>query len=155
MSEPGPIAYASFNSQAAVDRGHLTALAICHYVAGGLMMLFGSIFIIHIIMGFAILRGQLPMNSSPGQPPGPPPDFIGYMFIVMGSVAVLLGWTLGILNILSGRCIGKRRRRTFSLVMAGINCAVFPIGTALGVFTFIVLLRQSVIQTYLYPQPPT
>jgi hypothetical protein len=55
---------------------------------------------------------------------------------------------LGILTIVSGRLISLRRRRTFSLVVAGINCASFPFGTVLGVFTFIVLARPSVRALY-------
>jgi hypothetical protein len=66
----------------------------------------------------------------------------------MGGCAVFVGWTLGILTIVSGRLISLRRRRTFSLVVAGINCASFPFGTVLGVFTFIVLARPSVRALY-------
>jgi hypothetical protein len=77
---------------------------------------------------------------------------MGYFFIGMGSTLVALGWTLGILTILSGRWMAKRRRRIFSLVIAGINCASFPFGTVLGVFTFIILLRPSVKQMYDFRQ---
>jgi hypothetical protein len=76
------------------------------------------------------------------------PQFFGYLFIGLGSCAVLLGWTVGALTIFAGRCIATHRRRVFSLVMAGINCASFPLGTLLGVFTFVVLLRPSVKELY-------
>jgi len=36
----------------------------------------------------------------------------------------------------------------FSLIIAGINCVQFPFGTVLGVFTFVVLLRDSVRELY-------
>jgi hypothetical protein len=36
----------------------------------------------------------------------------------------------------------------FSLVIAGLNCIQIPFGTALGVFTIIVLLRDSVREAY-------
>ena len=49
---------------------------------------------------------------------------------------------------MSGFFLRQRRRRTFSLVMAGINCMNMPLGTVLGVFTVIVLLRESVRQAY-------
>jgi hypothetical protein len=80
--------------------------------------------------------------------PPPPPPFLGWMFIGMGSCAIVLGWTAGILTIVSGRCLQRRRARVFSLVMAGVNCLSVPIGTTLGVFTFIVLLRPSVQALY-------
>jgi hypothetical protein len=37
------------------------------------------------------------------------------------------------------------------MIMAGVNCAWFPFGTVLGVFTFIVLLRTSVRAMYEIP----
>ncbi len=51
-------------------------------------------------------------------------------------------------NVLSGMFLLRRRHRVFSLVIAGFNCMWFPFGTALGVFTFIVLLRESVTRLY-------
>jgi hypothetical protein len=51
-------------------------------------------------------------------------------------------------NLLSGLFLRARRHRTFSMVVAAINCLHIPIGTALGVFTFIVLGRESVRKLY-------
>jgi hypothetical protein len=90
-------------------------------------------------------------NSPPNQPP--PPAFVGYMFAAMGGCIVLLGWTLGGLTILSGRYIAKRRRRTFSMIIAGINCISIPFGTLLGVFTILVLSRPTVRGMYLEAAP--
>jgi hypothetical protein len=61
---------------------------------------------------------------------------------------MLLSLVIGIFTIISGRKLGKQTGRTFSLVVAGINCAVFPFGTVLGVFTIIVLMRDSVRKLY-------
>ena len=52
------------------------------------------------------------------------------------------------LNLLSGIFIRKRKHHVFSLIVAGFNCLHFPLGTALGVFTFVVLLRDSVQNMY-------
>jgi hypothetical protein len=101
-------------------------------------------FIVHIIMGALMISGKIPMNTAQGAPPFP----MGYFFVCIGTGGIVLGWTVGILTILSGRSIARRRWRMFSLVMAGVNCASFPIGTTLGVFTFIVLLRSSVRALY-------
>lgn len=54
----------------------------------------------------------------------------------------------GILNLISGFCLLARKGRTFSLVVAGVNCLHIPAGTVLGVFTIIVLLRDSVRELY-------
>ncbi|MDP4623939.1 MAG: hypothetical protein NWT08_02250 [Akkermansiaceae bacterium] len=53
-----------------------------------------------------------------------------------------------ICNVLSGMWIKKRKNRTFSFVVAAMNCLQFPFGTALGVFTFIVLARPTVKSSY-------
>jgi hypothetical protein len=146
-----PLAYASVAAPRGPDEGHLQALAICHYVFGGMSLLFSCIFIIYIVMGVAVLSGSLPMNGPPGSNganAGPPVNLIGGLFVAIGCVALAIGWTLGGLTVYSGRCIAKRRRRTFSMVIAGICCISIPLGTVLGIFTLIVLQRESVRGLY-------
>ncbi len=54
----------------------------------------------------------------------------------------------GAVNVVSGWCLWKRKSRTFSLVVAAFNCVHMPIGTVLGVFTIVVLVRDSVRELY-------
>lgn len=77
------------------------------------------------------------------------------MFVAVGSCAMLFGWTHGILTIISGKKIKQQKNRIFSLVVAGINCLSMPFGTALGICTFIVLLRESVVKLYENKTEPT
>ena len=53
-----------------------------------------------------------------------------------------------VLNIFSARFMKQRRHRTFSLVVGGMNCLNAPLGTVLGVFTLLVLMRDSVRASY-------
>jgi len=53
-----------------------------------------------------------------------------------------------LLNVLSAVFLWQRRRRVFSFVVGGLNCLQIPFGTALGVFTIIVLSRDSVRELY-------
>jgi hypothetical protein len=55
---------------------------------------------------------------------------------------------LGILVICSGRFISKQRHWTFSVVIAALMCLSVPLGTVLGVFTLVVLMREPVKQLY-------
>jgi hypothetical protein len=109
---------------------------------------------LYIVLGVMFVSGTIPMNTgprAPGQPAGPPPpspEVFGWIFVIFGTIGLLLGWTSGILTILSGRGLAKQRSRTLSLVMAGVNCLSVPIGTTLGVFTFVVLFRPSVQALY-------
>jgi hypothetical protein len=67
-----------------------------------------------------------------------------WFYPFMGSI-ILLG---GIGNLFSGFFIRARRHRIFSLIVAGVDCLQFPFGTVLGIFTFVVLLRDSVREVY-------
>lgn len=79
---------------------------------------------------------------------GPTPAFIGLFFALFGGIFVLCGWALGFLTILSGRYIAQRKKRTFSLVMGGVNCAMVPFGTVIGVFDLVLLTNSEVIKEY-------
>ncbi len=128
-------------------RGHLKALEICWYVWGG-MSLLGVLFgVIYVVIGLA-LTGASSGGSSPsfggpgsygGPPPSGPPPEIGTIFAGLGACVTLLSGVLGTLSILAGRGIAKRTNRTLTYVMAGISCLSIPLGTVLGVFTFVVL----------------
>lgn len=120
----------------------LRLLSIFHYVVGGLHALFGSFGLIHLTIGIGFLMA--PKGGSPNAPP----EWFGLVFAVIGGLFVLCGWTLGALTVYSGRCIAKRRKRTFSVVMAAINCAMVPMGTVLGVFTIIVLTKDETRVVY-------
>ncbi len=102
----------------------------------------------HIIMGLVLYFNPETFQTTQGATTHQMPREAGLFFVAVGSFAVLLGWTFGILTILSGKMIGRLKHRTFSLVIAGLNCLSVPFGTALGVCTFIVLLRENVITTY-------
>lgn len=69
------------------------------------------------------------------------------MYIFYGTLAglCLIGC---ICNVLSARFMQKRKHRVFSMVVGAINVLMIPLGTILGIFTFIVLCRQNVTQMY-------
>ena len=144
-----------------VDAEHLKLLSIFHYVLAGLAALIGSFPIIHVIIGIMMVSGKFSFPVSPppsgasGTPPpmpGFPPEF-GWMFIIMGSAIILLSWVYAGLLFYSGRCLSARRKWTFSFVMACISCIHIPLGTALGVFTILVLQRPTVKALFDRPQP--
>jgi len=127
-----------------LDLQHLKALSICHYVLGGLLAVFSSIFLIHVGMGIMLITSPSTMSGGGA----PPPPFMGWMFLMIGSGAVLVGWTLSGFLIAAGRFLARRKHHLFCLIVAGVSCAWAPLGTALGVFTLIVLLRPSVKELF-------
>jgi hypothetical protein len=51
---------------------------------------------------------------------------------------------MALLNLIVARSLRAKKRRLLILIVAGVNCASVPIGTILGVFTFVVMFRPSV-----------
>lgn len=120
------------------DGQYLKLISVFHYVVGGMVAFFACMFLFHFCIGVAMLTGAI--NDAPA--------FIGLMLVVMATVAITLGWTLSVCIIIAGRCLAKRKRYMFCLVMAAISCIFMPFGTVLGVFTIIVLMRPSVKELF-------
>jgi len=131
------------------DEEHLKLLAVFHYVVAALGALFACFPLIHVSLG--IMMVTRPEFMTAGQKGPLPPVWAGYFLIIVGGFFVLLGWTAAVATFVSGRFIAKRRRRMFSFVMAAILCMFMPFGTVLGIFTIIVLSKESVQRLY----PPT
>lgn len=127
------------------DGEHLRLLSIFHYVTGGLMALLACVPIIHVVLGAIFMLSPSTFAGRNGQGP---PTWFGLVFMVLGGVFVLIGWALAALVLYAGRCLSRRKRHTFCLVVAGMSCLFFPVGTALGVFTILVLMRPSVKELF-------
>jgi hypothetical protein len=129
------------------DRDHLNLLSVFHYVVAGMGLLGGAFLVVHyLFMNILMNEVVRDQKASP-----PPQEFFLVMKMLYAVFGVLLG--VGILvNVLSALFMRQRRHRVFSMVVAGLNCLQFPFGTVLGVFTFIVLMRESV--QALYQAPP-
>ena len=119
------------------DQSQLDLLSIFHYVVGGLTALFSCMFLMHIGMGVAMLSGAFDGKN-------PPPPFFAWIFILIPGVMLVIGWALATAIILAGRRLKRRTGRLFCLVVAGLECFLMPFGTVLGVFTILVLMRDSV-----------
>jgi hypothetical protein len=79
---------------------------------------------------------------------GPPPAFFIPFFACFGVGTLLMSLAMTTGTAVCARCISKRRGRIFCYVMSGFNCMQMPIGTLLGVFTIIVLSRDSVRELF-------
>ncbi|PYJ27313.1 MAG: hypothetical protein DME90_10460, partial [Verrucomicrobia bacterium] len=73
-----------------------------------------------------------------------PPEFLGWIFVGLGSFLLLLGIAMATCILIAGRCLSRFKCYSFTLVIACVECLFIPFGTILGVFTIIVLSRESV-----------
>lgn len=124
------------------DREHLRLLAIFHYIVAGLAALFSFFPLLYTTIGAIFIFVARHGTPKPGEEL--PPEFLGWIFVGLGSFLFLLGIAMAICILIAGRCLSGRRCYSFALVMACIECLFIPFGTILGVFTIIALSRESV-----------
>jgi len=124
------------------DDEHLNLLGIFHFVVGGLIAFFSCFPLIHVGVGLAMVLGAFNTGTNP------PPPAMGWIFIVFGAGFILLGWTIAMTIIVAGKRLRAKRSYMYCLVIAALECLIMPFGTALGVFTIIVLMKDSVKQAF-------
>ena len=129
------------------DAEHLRLLSVFHYVVAGMTALFSMIPFFHVAMGSAIVVGAFD-NPDNGDPP---PPFFGWFFIIFPGIFIVGGLALATCVAIAGRCLAKHTRYMYCLVMAAIECMFMPLGTVLGVFTIIVLVRPSTKELFGLP----
>ena len=118
----------------------LRLLSVFHYVVAGLAGLFSLFPLVYVGMGVFFLVGSFPSTGHGA----PPPPFIGWFMIGLGTIMMLFGLGYVALMIIAGRSLARRRRHTLCLVAAAFSCMFMPFGTVLGVFTIVVLLEPEV-----------
>lgn len=148
----------SINRQAILDAEHLRLLKIFHYIFAAITALFSLFPLIHLVMGLSMVFGASAWCHGPR---GCPPPFIGWIFVAFAGAFILLGEALAVGMYLNGRFMARRQHYIFCLIWSGIECLLMPYGTVLGVFSLLVLLRETVkaefssLQTPLSPNAQT
>ena len=124
------------------DKERLRLLAIFHYIVAGLAALFSFFPLLYTTIGAIFIFAAHHGTPKPGEEL--PPEFLGWIFVGLGSFLFLLGIAMAICILIAGRCLSRRKCHSFALVTACIECLFVPFGTILGVFTIITLSRESV-----------
>ena len=123
------------------DTEQLNLLAIFHYVVAGLAALFSFFPLLYTALGVIFIFAARNGTAKPGEEL--PPEFVGWIFAVVGSLLFVISIVMAICILVTGRSLALRKRYTFALVIACIECLFFPFGPILGVFTIVALSRES------------
>ena len=128
--------------QTVVDNEHLRVLSICYYISAGMTAVTSLFGLFYATVGSFF---TLVLSQAPTEPDAPPhPELFGLIFVVIGFGIFAVAASLAILKVLVARRLKQRRSRTFCMFVAGFSCLGVPFGTALGIFTFVILSRDSV-----------
>jgi hypothetical protein len=127
------------------DIEHLRQLSIFHFVGAGLSLAALAFIAVHFTIMNAVFSNPDLFKGAQG---GPPPAQFFAMLKIFYAIFAIWFVATGVMNLMSAIYLRQRRNRTFSMVVAGVNCLYMPLGTVLGVFTFIVLGRDSVVALY-------
>lgn len=131
------------------ENENLRLLAVFHYVLGGIAALFALFPLLYVLLGVLMLADPMDFSGKGGSPP---PEFAGIFMTALGGVLVLAVLSVSAGLIAAGRFIDRRRHHTFCMVVAGVSCIFFPLGTALGVFSLILLMKPEV--RTMFDNPP-
>ncbi|MFN8256532.1 MAG: hypothetical protein U0W24_12625 [Bacteroidales bacterium] len=123
---------------------HLNLLSIFYYIYGGLSFLGAIVLAVYLFVVYFIVNRIPEVEDMANNEAHLAISIVVIVFIVL----LLMMIAVGILFIVSAINLKKRKNRTLSIVMSVFALLSFPLGTALGIFTLIVLNRASVIEMY-------
>jgi hypothetical protein len=145
MAAPPPVP--AFQFELASYASKMRALSTVWFIYGGLALVFGFIGMAFLDAWF---QGHGPWRNGPwAHGPFPPMWFgpmlhLGWMFVIArGGLALMAGWGL-MERAPWGRMVG--------IIAAFVNLIKFPFGTALGIWTLIMLMGYR--NATLYDQLP-
>ena len=135
--------------QSIIDEEHLKMLSVGYVVSAGVCAFFSLFGLLYVVIGIMMSAtlSHLPATAAK-QVQEPPPAFIGWIFASIGLALFLFSMGMAAAKFRAAWCIKHRKGRVFCMVVAGVSCLEFPYGTALGVLSFIILGRDSVIQLF-------
>ena len=108
--------------------------------------------LLYAVLGFVFVALSHHPPANPSQEV--PPAALGWAFVGLGIFLFLLGAVFALVLALAGRSLSRRKRYWFAFVVACIECIFVPFGTILGVFTIMVLSRESVKTLFSTGQAP-
>ena len=126
------------------DLEQLKVLSVFHFVGVGLAALGLVMVYVHYTFFNQMLSNP---NLWKGAANPPTPEMFAPMRWMYGFGAAIVAGT-GVLNFCAARWLRAKKNHLFTIGVAIANCCWFPLGTALGVFTIIVLARESTQALY-------
>ena len=139
---------AEFDRQSVIDDEHLKLLSLGYMVSAAGTLITSIFSLLYVVAGMVVVgilsrRPEVTTNIG-----AQAPAFIGWIIEGLGIGLFFVTLALAAAKFRAAICIKRRKSRTFCMVMAGISCIAIPYGTILGVLTFMVFSRPSVMRQF-------
>src|SRR6201984_1846189 len=85
------------------DKEHRRLLAIFHYIVAGLAAFFSFFPLLYTTVGAIFIFAARHGTAKPGE--DLPPEFLGWIFAVLGSLLFLMGIAMAICILIAGRSL--------------------------------------------------
>lgn len=132
--------------QSASDGEHLKLLCWGYVISGVMAGCFSVFGLFYASMG--IFMGMVFSHAPISHGAKLLPAFAANLFAGIGMAIFLFTLGIAIARFWTARCISQRKSRTFCIIVAGVTCMEFPLGTALGILSLSILFRDSVIKQF-------
>jgi len=121
-------------------RAHLDLLGIFHYVSAGLSLLCGGLYAVVFVAMAGAMKSLA--DRAPRGADQIPPEFL-WMFGGIGVLMLAIAAGTALMAGVAGWCLRARKAWIYCVIVAALSLLSAPIGTVLGIFTLIVLMRPE------------
>ncbi len=127
------------------DQEDLDRLVLFHKIMAGLLAAGSCCGVPHFTIGVLTLTGSIALGTSESKQGRPEDAFLfGPLFAGIGFAIMCGALTMSFFNFRASKWLAGREKLTPLYVISAVNLLFQPVGLALGVYTFVVLGRQSV-----------
>ena len=128
---------------AIIDVEHLRLLGLGYHLSAAMTAFFSLFGLLYMGIGLSVTKVA---HDTPRA--DAPPEAMGLVFALIGAAFFLIMAGIAGIRAYVGWCLERRRHRVLCLVVAVVSCLEIPYGTALGICTFLVLMRPRVMRQF-------
>lgn len=126
-----------------LPKNNLDTFKILYIIKGVVTLCFSLFFIFYIIMGFFVNTAIEHSNQTQELPFN-----FGWIFVVLGSIGIVICIILGILNLFASKYLKEIKNYNFIFAIAIVNCLTGILGILLGIFTLIELTKPEIKELF-------
>ncbi|QDU09773.1 hypothetical protein [Gimesia aquarii] len=120
----------------------LKTIAILYFVFAGFTFLMLLFLPLHYKMMSLVSTMEFPVREGEPDPAkmfAPMMDVMIYMYLVIGILGIIFAGV----TLFTGLFLFQKKNRLFCIIGAAISCLSFPLGTALGIWTLLILFDNK------------